>query len=190
VFFSKRFLLPRPILQAILSEKPALLLIDEIDKADPEFEAFLLEVLADFAVTVPELGTFNAVHTPRAFLTSNNARELSEALKRRCLHLYIDFPGREREVAIVRARIPGISQSLAVKVVAAIQKLRSLDLKKAPSISETLDWAKSLAVLNADTLSPEIVADTLNLVLKYEGDITRAREHLSEITGAAEKATG
>ena len=189
VFFSKRFLLPRPILQAITSDQPALLLIDEIDKADPEFEAFLLEVLADFAVTVPELGTFTATHVPRAVLTSNNARELSEALKRRCLHLYIDFPGRDREVAIVRSRVPGISQSLAAKVVAAIQKLRSLDLKKAPSISETLDWAKSLAVLNADILSPEIVSDTLNLVLKYEGDVTRAREHLGEIAAAAEKAT-
>ncbi len=188
VFFSERFLLPRPILRAITSDRPALLLIDEIDKADPEFEAFLLEVLADYAVTVPEIGTFKARHTPRALLTSNNARELSEALKRRCLHLYIDFPTREREIEIVRARVPGISQALATKVVAAIQKIRTLDLKKAPSISETLGWAKSLAVLNADTLSPEIVGETLNLVLKYEGDMARGREHLSEIAQAAERA--
>jgi MoxR-like ATPase len=189
VFFSERFLLPRPILKAVTSAQPALLLIDEIDKADPEFEAFLLEVLADFAVTVPELGTFKAKHTPRAVLTSNNARELSEALKRRCLHLYIDFPAREREIEIVRAKVPGVSAALAAKIVAAVQKLRTLDLKKAPSISETLDWAKSLVVLNADTLSPEIVGDTLNLVLKYEGDMARGREHLVEIAQAAEKAT-
>jgi MoxR-like ATPase len=190
VFFSERFMLPRPILQAITLDRPALLLIDEIDKADPEFEAFLLEVLSDYAVTVPELGTFRAKHIPGAVLTSNNARELSEALKRRCLHLYIDFPSRERELQIVRARVPGISVALASKVVTAVQKIRTLDLKKAPSISETLDWAKSLAVLNADTLSPEIIGETLNLVLKYEGDMARGREHLVEIAQAAEKATG
>ncbi len=188
VFFSERFLLARPILRVVTSDRPALLLVDEIDKADPEFEAFLLEVLADWAVTVPELGTFRARNVPRAVLTSNNARELSEALKRRCLHLYIDFPTREREVAIVRAKVPGITEALSQGVVAAVQKLRSLDLKKAPSIAETLDWAKSLAVLNADTLSAEVVSDTLNLVLKYEGDIARAREHLGEIALAAEKA--
>src|SRR5689334_7560776 len=144
VFFSERFLLPRPILRAITSDQPALLLVDEIDKADPEFEAFLLEVLADNAVTIPELGTFRARHVPRVVLTSNNARELSDALKRRCLHLYIDFPSRERELKIVRARLPGISEALATQVVDAIHKIRSLDLKKSPSISETLDWAQSL----------------------------------------------
>jgi MoxR-like ATPase len=188
VFFNERFLLPRPVFKAILSEEPTLLLIDEIDKADPEFEAFLLEVLSDWAVTVPEIGTFQARRIPRVVLTSNNARELSDALKRRCLHLYIDFPNAERELAIVRGRVPGISAALSARVVAAVQKIRSLDLKKAPSISETLDWARSLAVLNADTLTPELVGQTLNLVLKYEGDLARAREQLADIAAAAERA--
>ncbi|HVE86838.1 MAG TPA: MoxR family ATPase [Myxococcales bacterium] len=181
VFFSERFLLPRPILKAITTDQPALLLVDEIDKADPEFEAFLLEVLADNAVTIPELGTFRARHVPRVLLTSNNARELSDALKRRCLHLYIDFPARERELKILRARLPHVSEALANQVVDAINKIRSLDLKKSPSISETLDWAQSLALLNADQLTPELVAATLNLVLKYEGDIEKAKQHLSQI---------
>ncbi len=137
VFFSERFLLPRPVLQAVLSDVPALLLVDEIDKADPEFEAFLLELLADNAVTVPELGTMRAVHPPRLVLTSNATRELSDALRRRCLHLFIDFPSQERELAIVRARVPGVPEELARQTVAAVAALRSMDLKKAPSISET-----------------------------------------------------
>lgn len=178
VFFSKRFLLPRPILQALLSPKPALLLVDEIDKSDPEFEAFLLEVLSDNAVTVPELGTLNAVHIPRVILTSNNARELSDALKRRCLHLYIDYPTKERELRIVRTRLPKISAQLADQVVVAVAKLRAMDLKKGPSISETLDWAQALVVLNADTLSAELVSSTLNLVLKHEADIAKAKSQL------------
>jgi MoxR-like ATPase len=178
VFFSKRFLLPRPILQALLNPKPALLLVDEIDKSDPEFEAFLLEVLSDNAVTVPELGTLSAVHIPRVILTSNNARELSDALKRRCLHLHIDYPTKERELRIVRTRLPKVSALLAEQVVVAVAKLRAMDLKKAPSISETLDWAQALVVLNADTLSAEIVASTLNLVLKHEADIAKAKSQL------------
>jgi len=182
VFFSERFLLPRPILRALLSETPAVLLVDEVDKADPEFEAFLLEVLADNAVTVPELGTFKARHVPRVVLTSNNARELSDALKRRCLHLHIDFPTKERELRILRARLPHLSESLARQVVEAISKLRAMDLKKAPSISETLDWAQSLALLNADVLTPELLATTLNLVLKHEGDIEKARANLVQLT--------
>src|SRR5438445_2155136 len=184
LFFSQRFLLPRPILKAITSEQPALLLVDEIDKADPEFEAFLLEVLADSAVTVPELGTVRAVHTPRVVLTSNAARELSDGLKRRCLHLYIDFPTPQRELEIVRARVPGVSDQLARKVVAAVQAVRKLDLKKAPSISETLDWVRALTLLNAATLEPQLVADTLSIILKYEADIAKAREHLGYIAGA------
>jgi MoxR-like ATPase len=178
VFFSERFLLPRPVLKALLSPTPAFLLIDEIDKADPEFEAFLLEVLADNAVTLPELGTFKAKHVPRVLLTSNNARELSDALKRRCLHLHIDFPSKERELQIVRRRRPEVPETLAKQVVDAIAKIRKLELKKAPSISETLDWAQSLALLNADTLSPELIAQTLNLVLKHEGDVEKARGQL------------
>jgi MoxR-like ATPase len=184
VFFSERFLLPRPILRAQLSDRPALLLIDEVDKADPEFEAFLLEVLADNAVTIPELGTFRAKFIPRVVLTSNNARELSDPLKRRCLHLYIDFPTRERELRIIRARLPDISERLAQQVVSAIEKIRQLELKKPPSISETLDWALSLALLNADSLSAELVGSTLNLVLKHEGDIEKARGHLTHIAQA------
>src|SRR6266849_2916 len=181
VFFSERFLLPRPILKALLSPVPALLLVDEIDKSDPEFEAFLLEVLADNAVTIPELGTFRAKHPPRVVLTSNNARELSDALKRRCLHLYIDFPTRERELKIIRRRLPQLQEQLAEQITRAIEKLRELDLRKAPSISEAIDWAQSLAILNADVLSVELVASTLNLVLKHQGDIEKAKPHLREI---------
>lgn len=181
VFFSRRFLLPRPVLQALLSEVPAVLLIDEIDKADPEFEAFLLEVLADNAVTIPELGTLRARHVPRVVLTSNNARELSDALKRRCLHLYIDFPSRERELAIVRQRVPEATAELARAVVAAVGTLRRLELKKPPSISETLDWIRALTLLNADTLSIELVRSTLNLVLKHEPDVLRAKAQLHTV---------
>ncbi len=184
VFFSRRFLLPRPILKSLTSEQPCVLLIDEIDKADPEFEAFLLEVLAENAVTVPELGTISAKHIPRVVLTSNNARELSDALKRRCLHLAIDFPTKERELAIVRRRLPGISERLAASVVDAVSKLRGLELKKAPSISETLDWAQALALLNADVLSPDLLAQTLNLVLKHETDVDKAKAQLHSLTQA------
>ena len=184
LFFSERFLLPRPILAAIRSAEPALLLIDEIDKADPEFEAFLLEVLADSAVTVPELGTIQAKHIPRVILTSNAARELSDALKRRCLHLYIDFPSAQRELEIVRERVPGVQEALARKVVAAVQAIRKLDLKKLPSISETLDWVRALALLNASTLDAEVVSQTLSTVLKYEADIAKAKDHASYIAAA------
>lgn len=184
LFFSERFLLPRPVLAALRSADPALLLVDEIDKADPEFEAFLLEVLSDFAVTVPELGTVRALHTPRVVLTSNAARELSDALKRRCLHLYIDFPSAQRELEIVRSRVPGVREELAKKVVAAVQAIRKLDLKKAPSISETLDWIRALTLLNATTLEPQLVSETLSTVLKYEADIAKAREHIAYIAGA------
>jgi MoxR-like ATPase len=188
VFFSERFLLPRPILRAITSETPALLLVDEIDKADPELEAFLLEVLADWAVTVPEIGTLRARHVPRVVLTSNASRDLSDALKRRCLHLFIDFPSRERELAIVRARVPEAAEALARSVVAAVARLRTLDLKKPPSISETLDWIRALAVLNAERLDPALLDDTLNLVLKYEADVARARERRTDILAAAQLA--
>ena len=184
VFFSERFLLPRPVLQSLLSDTPALLLVDEIDKADPEFEAFLLEVLSDNAVTIPELGTFSARHVPRVVLTSNNARELSDALKRRCLHLHIDFPDRERELRILRQRLPDVSRTLSEQVVEAVAAIRKLDLKKSPSISETLDWAQSLALLNAESLTADLVASTLNLVLKHEGDIEKAKGQLAQIAQA------
>jgi MoxR-like ATPase len=181
VFFSRRFLLPRPILQAILSEEPALLLVDEIDKADPEFEAFLLEVLAENAVTIPELGTLKAKHIPRVFLTSNNARELSDALKRRCLHLFIDFPTRERELAILRARLPTVSATLAEQVVHAVSSLRALELKKPPAISESIDWLQALALLNAESLSAEVLAATLNVVLKHQPDVEKAKTNVHSL---------
>ncbi|MGQ9474667.1 MAG: AAA family ATPase [Actinomycetota bacterium] len=182
VFFSQKFIVPRPLLRAILSERPALLLIDEVDKSDPEFEAFLLEILSDFQVSIPELSTLKARHIPMVVLTSNNTRELSDALKRRCLHLFIDFPTPEQEREIVRLKVPGISESLAEQVVAAVHRLRKLDLKKVPGISETLDWARALVVLNAEKLDPGLVRDTLNVVLKYEKDIRKAEENLHHIT--------
>jgi len=184
VFFSRKFIVPRPLLRAILSDKPALLLIDEVDKSDPEFEAFLLEILSDFQVSIPELGTLRARHIPMVVLTSNNARELSDALKRRCLHLFIDFPSREQELEIVRLKVPGIGERLAGQVVKAVHRLRELDLKKAPGISETLDWARALVVLNAERLDQDIVRETLNVVLKYERDIQKARESLHELVEA------
>ncbi|HVO21538.1 MAG TPA: MoxR family ATPase, partial [Anaeromyxobacter sp.] len=167
------------------SEEPALLLVDEIDKADPELEAFLLEVLQDWAVSIPEIGTVRARQIPRVVLTSNATRDLSDALKRRCLHLYLDLPSRERELAIVRARVPEAAEALVQALVGAVQKLRSLDLKKAPSISETLDWARALALLGADRLDDALLDATLNLVLKYETDLERARGRRAELLAAA-----
>jgi MoxR-like ATPase len=156
------------------------LLIDEIDKSDSEFEAFLLEVLSDFQVSVPELGTIRASHLPVVVLTSNNTREVSDALKRRCLHLYIDFPGKKQELDIVRMKVPGISEKLADEVVEVVQGIRKLDLKKGPSISETLDWAKALTLLNVEHLDETVVNDTLNTILKYEGDVRKAEAELKD----------
>jgi MoxR-like ATPase len=180
VFFSDRFILPRPLLKAISADAPTVLLIDEIDKADTEFEAFLLEILSDFQVSVPELGTIKARHVPLVVLTSNNAREMSDALKRRCLHLYIDFPPVEQELEIVRLKVPGISETLAQQVVGAVQRIRQIDLKKVPSISETLDWAKALTLLNVSQLDAALVNDTLSVILKYEGDIRKAQDELKD----------
>ncbi len=181
VFFSERFIVPRPLLRGILSEERVALLIDEVDKSDPEFEAFLLEVLSDYTVSIPEIGTMEAKHIPLVFLTSNDSREMTDALKRRCLHLYIDFPGEEQELAIVNLKVDGIQQRLAEDIVKLIQSIRKLDLKKAPSISETLDWARALMVLNADTLEAPLVEETLNIILKYEGDIHKAQMELSKL---------
>src|SRR5215468_724263 len=180
VFFSDRFLLPRPLLKAITSAEPSVLLIDEIDKSDAEFEAFLLEILSDFQVSVPELGTLKARHVPTVVLTSNNAREMSDALKRRCLHLYIDFPDKAHELAIVKLKVPDVSEQLASDVVSLIQRIRKLDLKKHPSISETLDWARALLLLNVDSVDDDLVNDTLSVILKYEGDIRKAQQELKE----------
>jgi MoxR-like ATPase len=181
VFFSSRFIVPRPLMQAITSEKPTLLLVDEVDKSDPEFEAFLLEILSDFQITIPEIGTIVAKTHPLVFLTSNDAREMSDALKRRCLHLWIDYPSEELEVRILDRKVPNIDKRLAEEVVQLMNRIRALDLKKTPSISETLDWARALLALNADELEDQIVSDTLNVILKYEGDVEKAQNELAKL---------
>ncbi len=179
VFFSQRFLLPRPLLKAILAEQPVTLLIDEIDRADAEFEAFLLEVLSDFQVSVPELGTLTARHQPLVLLTSNNTRELSEALKRRCVYIYIDYPTADSELRVVRLKVPDLAPNLARQAVELVQRLRRLDLKKHPSVSETLDWARALVLLNAKALDPKTLDTTLSILLKHEADLQRARRGLT-----------
>jgi len=178
VFFSDRFLLPRPLLRALLSDKRVVLLIDEIDKSDAEFEAFLLEVLSDFQITVPEIGTLKAKHIPLVVLTSNNSREMSDALKRRCLHLYLDFPDSEREMEIIKLKVPGVGQQLTEEVVRLLHRVRKLDLKKTPSISETLDWVRALTLLNIKQLDNELVEQTLSALMKYEADIRKAHQEL------------
>jgi MoxR-like ATPase len=178
VFFSDRFLLPRPLLRALLSEKRSVLLIDEVDKSDAEFEAFLLEVLSDFQISVPEIGTLKAKHLPLVVLTSNNSREMSDALKRRCLHLYLDFPDPERELEIVKLKVPGVGHQLAEEVVRLLYRVRKLDLKKTPSISETLDWVRALTLLNINQLDNELVQQTLSTLMKYEADIRKAHQEL------------
>ncbi|MGD9239544.1 MAG: MoxR family ATPase [Desulfobacterales bacterium] len=180
-FFSERFIQPRPLLQAISSAKPVVLLVDEVDKSDPEFEAFLLEVLSDFQVSIPELGTRTARNIPFVFLTSNDSRDMSDALKRRCIHLYIDYPDRDLEMRIVRLKIPRIKDRLAGQLIDAIHKIRDLDLKKKPCVSETLDWAQALIALQIEDLSPELVRDTLTVILKYKADAELARDKLDQI---------
>ena len=180
-FFSERFIQARPLLQAISSVKPVVLLLDEVDKSDPEFEAFLLELLSDFQVTIPELGTRKAISIPFVLLTSNNYRDMSDALKRRCVHLYIDYPQRETELQIVRLKIPGIEEKLAVGLVDAIRRIRLLDLKKSPSISETLDWAQSLLALQISELTPEVISETLNVICKYQIDMEKVRKNITKI---------
>src|SRR6266404_4657245 len=180
-FFSHRFLSPRPLLQAIESDDRVVLLIDEIDKAEPEFEAFLLEVLSDFQVSVPELGTIRATQIPLVVLTSNNARELSDGLKRRCLHLFIDFPSAADELQIIRLKVPEVSEQLAQTVVTAVQRIRGLELRKAPSISESLDWARSLVILNAETLDRDLVESTLTMLVKHEKDLDRVKGALDKV---------
>ena len=180
-FFSERFIQARPLLQAISAPSPVVLLIDEVDKSDPEFEAFLLEILSDFQISIPELGTRRARNIPFVLLTSNNFRDMSDALKRRCLHLYIDYPAIDLEKRIVMLKLPGISEALADQVVAAIQAIRQLDLKKGPSISETLDWAQALIALQVEDLTPEVVRDTLNAVVKYRADADLVKENIGKV---------
>jgi MoxR-like ATPase len=181
VFFSNKFLLPRPILKAISGKNRSLLLIDEIDKSDSEFEAFLLEVLSDFQVSIPEIGTIRADIKPIVFLTSNNAREMSDALKLRCLHLYINYPTRELEERIVSLKVPECSDNLRTELVRAVHKIRELQLKKEPSISETLDWARAMVILGINDLTHDVAVDTLNLILKYEKDIELAKKNSRNI---------
>jgi len=173
-------------MRAITSPEPALLLIDEVDKSDPEFEAFLLEVLSDFQVTVPEIGTIVAKSKPLVFLTSNNAREMSDALKRRCLHLYIDYPNEELERLILETKVPDASKRLVEDLVTMMHRLRQLDLKKTPSISETIDWARALLALNATDLDQELVNQTFSVILKYEGDVRKAQGELSKLLAKKE----
>ncbi|MEK6712346.1 MAG: MoxR family ATPase [Nitrospinota bacterium] len=187
IFFSQRFLLSRPLLRAIRAQEPTLLLVDEVDRADAEFEAFLLEVLSDFQVSIPEVGTIRASKPPAVLLTSNNTRELSEALKRRCLYLFIGYPTPEAELEVVRLKVPGLAESLAKEAVAFVQRLRQMDLKKHPSVSETIDWAKALLMLNVQRLDEATLNATLTVLLKHEQDVLRARR-ASEAERAGHKA--
>ncbi|MEU6119706.1 MoxR family ATPase [Streptomyces sp. NPDC047117] len=181
VFFSDRFLAPRPLLDAIRGEQPAVLLIDEVDRADEALEAVLLECLAEFQVSVPEIGTYTAKVPPYVVLTSNNTRDLSAALKRRCLHLFLDYPDAERELAILRSKDTGLPEAAVHRLVEVVRGLRELDLRKSPSISETVDWARTLAVLGVEELDAPVLAETANVVLKYERDMDRALEVLPRL---------
>ncbi|WIG51516.1 MAG: Carbon monoxide oxidation accessory protein CoxD [Afipia sp.] len=181
VFFSREFVEPRPLLQALQQTNGCVLLIDEIDKADAEFEALLLEILSDFQITIPELGTISAIVPPTVILTSNGERDLGDALKRRCLHLHIGFPDQKLEERIIESRVPGISQSLRKQIVGFINEVRTLDLKKLPSVSETIDWARVLVLLEAPELDSETVKETLNVLLKYEADIETTLPQVSAL---------
>ena len=177
--FTEEFLLTRPLLEAIRSKDPVVLLIDEVDRVEVETEALLLEVLSEYQVSIPELGTVTATQVPLVFLTSNNTRELSEALKRRCLYLHVDYPDLEREKAIVLAKVPDISDNLADQIARIVRSIRQLDLKKAPSVSETLDWARTLILLGIDHVDAEQAKETLHILLKYQSDIAKAVKELS-----------
>jgi MoxR-like ATPase len=183
-FFSRRFLVERPLLQALTSEQPVVMLIDEIDRADPEFEAFLLEILAERQVTIPELGTVRARHAPLFILTSNGTRDMTDALRRRCLHAFVDYPPPSREQAILELRVPGVGAALAGQLAAFAQKIRAMDLRKSPSIAETIDWARALLVLGASALDPEIVRSTLGLLVKYEEDRVKVEAKLGALVAA------
>ncbi|MFV0457531.1 MAG: AAA family ATPase [Actinomycetales bacterium] len=174
VFFSDRFLAPRPLLEALDSDEPTVLLIDEVDRADEALEAVLLEMLSQFQISIPEIGTVHAKHIPYVILTSNNTRDLSAALKRRCLHLFLEYPSAERELAILRSKDVGLADALAARLVEVVRGLRELELRKAPSISETIDWARTLSVLGVTELTAQVLAETLNVVIKYERDMQRA----------------
>lgn len=180
-FFSEHFLLARPLLAALRSDEPVVLLIDEVDRADPEFEAFLLEILSELQVTIPELGTFRAKHRPLVLLTTNATREMTEALRRRCLHAFLDYPSSSRELAIIKMSVPGIEDKLAAHLVAFVGQLRKMDLRKPPAVSETLDWARGVLLLGASTLDPDLARDTLGLLLKHQEDRTTVEVRLDTL---------
>jgi MoxR-like ATPase len=182
--FSEDFLLTRPLLAAIRSPDPVVLLIDEVDRVEVETEALLLEILSDFQVSIPELGTIEASTQPLVVLTSNNTRELSEALKRRCLFLHIDYPDPAREQLILNARVPGLSEHLAAQVANVARSIRNLDLKKAPSVSETIDWARTLLALSIEEVDGEVLGETLHVLLKYQSDIEKAAKELASTPGS------
>jgi len=189
IFFSEEFLEPRPLLKALREEKGCVLLLDEVDKSDHEFESLLLEILSDFQVSIPEIGTVKATREPPlVFLTSNNTREISDALKRRCLHLYIPFPDIDLEQRIIHARVPEIPPELRRQLVTFIHDLREMDLKKVPAISETIDWARTLLLLHTDRLDPNLVRDTLNVILKFQEDIVNVGSEIPALTSKAVKA--
>jgi MoxR-like ATPase len=177
--FSEEFLLTRPLLEAIRSTEPVVLLIDEVDRVEVETEALLLEVLSEYQVSIPELGTVTANQVPLVFLTSNNTRELSEALKRRCLYLHVDYPDLEREKAIVQAKVPDVGENMADQIARIVRSIRQLDLKKAPSVSETLDWARTLVLLNVESIDAATAKETLHILLKYQTDIAKAAKELA-----------
>ena len=188
--FGDDFLLTRPLLEAIRSEDPVVLLIDEVDRVEVETEALLLEVLSEYQVSIPELGTLTAKQIPLVFLTSNNTRELSEALKRRCLFLHIDYPDMEREKEIVLAKVPDVTEALADQIARIVRSIRQLELKKAPSVSETIDWARTLVLLGIDQVTDEVATDTLNILLKYQSDIARAAKEFANEAGPQWKRGG
>ncbi len=180
-FFSERFLEPRPLLKALRSEHGCVLLIDEVDKADHEFEAFLLELLSDYQISIPELGTVKAATAPLVFLTSNNSREIGEPLRRRCLHLYIDFPDAALERRIVQARVPDISTALRDQLVEFVQAVRRMELRKVPAVSETIDWARTLVLLHAETLDRDLVKQTISVILKHQDDVALVSRELPKL---------
>ena len=191
IFFSEEFLEPRPLLKALKEDESCVLLIDEVDKSDHEFESLLLEMLSDYQLSIPEIGTVKAIpdKKPIVFLTSNNTREISDALKRRCLHLYIPFPDADLERRIVEARVPEISDRLNQQLVTFIQELREMDLKKVPAISETIDWARTLILLHSESLDPDLVRQTLNVILKFQEDVETVEAELQGLTNRALKAS-
>ena len=186
-FFNEEFLEPRPLLKALWAKDGAVLLIDEIDKSDQEFEAFLLELLQDYQISIPEIGTVKAIHPPVVFLTSNNTREIGDALKRRCLHLYIPFPDARLEQRIIESRVPDLEAGLRSQVVQFVQNLRGMDLKKVPAVSETIDWARTLLLLHAAELDPALVRSTLNVLLKFQDDIEHVDTEVPTLTRRAMK---